>query len=111
MRQTLCGIQRHFSTVVDPRVDHLVEHNLLEMIITSICAVTCGADNWVEVEDWAIGKIDWLKQHLELKNGIPSHDTFRRVFLRIDPEQYQASFMSWIQAEGFPRQSGHEDKV
>ena len=99
MLQTpLAGIQKCFSTVVDPRVDYLVEHNLLEMIIMSICAVICGADNWVEVADWAREKMDWLKQHLELKNGIPSHDTFRRIFLRIDPEQYQASFMSWIQA-------------
>jgi len=91
-------IEKHFSTVEDTRLQYLVEHNLLEMVILSICAVICGADSWVEVADWARARIDWLKQYLELENGIPSHDTFSRVFLRIDPEQYQASFMSWIQA-------------
>lgn len=76
MLQTpLSGIQKSFSTVEDPRVNCLVEHNLLEMIIMSICAVICSADNWVEAADWGRGKMDWLKQHLELKTGIPSHDT------------------------------------
>jgi len=95
---TIATIQEHFSTINDPRTDYLTEYSLIEMIAITICAVICGADNWVEVVDWAHERIDWLKQYLELCNGIPSHDTFRRVFLLIDPEQFQASFMSWIQA-------------
>lgn len=94
----IATIQKHFSTLKDPRVDYLVDHDLLEMIVMTICAVICGADNWVDVGNWSEEKIDWLKQFLELKNGIPSHDTLRRVFLLIDPGQFQASFMSWVQA-------------
>lgn len=91
-------IQEHFSVVEDPRAEFLVEYNLLEMIIIAICAVICGANDWVAVVDWGTIKIAWLKQYLVLENGIPSHDTFRRVFLRINPEQFQQGFMAWIAA-------------
>lgn len=91
-------IQEHFSIVEDPRVEYLVDHNLSEMIVIAICAVICGANDWVAVADWGKAKTDWLKQYLALKNGIPSHDCFRRLFLRLDPEQFQKGFMSWIQA-------------
>ena len=96
--KAITTIQEHFSSVEDPRVEFLVEHNLLEMIVIAICAVICGANDWVAVADWGETKLAWLKQYLKLENGIPTHDTFRRVFLRIKPEQFQLSFMSWIGA-------------
>lgn len=97
-QDAVATIQEHFSTLEDPRVDYLVEHNLLEIIVIAICAVICGANDWVAIADWGETKLEWLKRHLALPNGIPKHDTFRRVFLRLDPEQFQQSFMSWIKA-------------
>jgi predicted transposase YbfD/YdcC len=67
------------------------------MVIT-ICAVVCGADNWVEVELFGQSKEKWLRTFLELPHGIPSHDTFRRVFKRLDSEQFQQHFRAWIGA-------------
>lgn len=92
------SIQKHFAIVEGPRVEYLVEHNLSEMIVIAICAVICGADDWVAVADWGDAKVSWLKQYLTLANGIPSHDCYRRLFLRLNPEQFQKGFMSWIQA-------------
>ncbi len=92
-------LEEHFSAVEDPRTDYLVEHNLTEMIIMAICASICGAENWVDVANWAKEKTEWLKEKgLELKYGVPTYYTFRRVFLRIDPEQFQAGFTGWIKA-------------
>jgi hypothetical protein len=60
--------------------------------------VICGADTWVDVEEFGKSKREWLETFLELPNGIPSHDTFGRVFARLKPEQFQACFLSWVQA-------------
>ena len=73
------------------------EHPLLNIIVIAICGVICGADSWVEIEQFGQAKHDWLGGFLDLTNGIPSHDTFGRVFARIDPEQFQAGFSSWVQ--------------
>jgi hypothetical protein len=86
----------HFAEVDDPRVEYLVDHNLVDII--AICAVITGADTWTDVELFGQSKQPWLKKWLELPNGIPSHATFGRVFAQIDPEQFQAGFLSWIWA-------------
>jgi predicted transposase YbfD/YdcC len=92
-------IEKHFSNVEDPRTEYLIEHDLMEMIFIALCAVISSADNWVDVVNWAEGKVDWLREKgLKLENGIPAHDTFGRVFLLIDPEQFQAGFASWVKA-------------
>jgi hypothetical protein len=67
-------------------------------MIIAICGVICGADDWVAIERFGQAKIDWFKTFLELPNGIPSHDTFGRVFGLLDPEQFQRSFLNWVQA-------------
>ena len=90
--------QTHFEIVDDPRVDYLIDHPLVEIIIIAICAVICGADDWVAIETWGKTKVEWLKSFMELEKGIPTHYTFRRVFAQIDPEQFQAGFMSWTEA-------------
>jgi len=74
------------------------DHQLLEIIVIAICAVICGADDWVEIAAWGNEKEMWLKQFLELANGIPSHDTFGRVFSRLDAEGFEAAFLAWVQA-------------
>lgn len=91
-------LRDHFSNLKDPRVDRTKLHHLLDIIIIAICAVICGADTWVDVEQFGKAKIEWLRTFLELPNGIPSHDTFGRVFARLDPEQFQCSFLNWVQA-------------
>jgi len=98
MTQTIqTSIADHFGQVKDPR-DLGVDHLLIEMITIAICAVICGADSWVEIEQFGQAKEKWLRKFLILPNGIPSHDTFGRVFGLIDPHQFQNSFVSWIEA-------------
>ena len=92
------AISEHFADLEDPRIDRTKLHQLFDVIIIAICAVICGADTWVAVEEFGNAKIDWVRTFLELPNGIPSHDTFGRVFALLDPEQFQRCFGSWIQA-------------
>ena len=91
------SIKKHFSKVPDPRLNRTKKHELIDIILIAICAVICGADSWVEVEIFGKSKIEWLKTFLELPNGIPSHDTFGRVFAKINPESFQASFKEWVE--------------
>jgi predicted transposase YbfD/YdcC len=89
---------QHFSKIDDPRVEYLVEHKLIDIITIAVCAVIAGADTWVEVEQFGQEKQDWFEQFLELPNGIPTHDTFGRVFAKIKAEQFQQCFLDWMQA-------------
>ena len=91
-------LEEHFRTVRDPRVERTKEHKLIDVIAIAICAVICGAEGWVDMENFGNGKLPWLKMFLELPNGIPSHDTFGRVFSLIDPKEFQESFRSWVQS-------------
>ena len=87
----------HFSDLEDPRNDNR-RHLLLDIIVIAICAAICGADTWTDVELFGQAKEQWFRKFLELPHGIPSHDTFGRVFALIDPEQFQACFRDWIAA-------------
>ena len=87
----------YFSDVEDPRSDNK-RHLLLDIIVISICAAICGADTWTDVELFGQAKERWFRTFLELPHGIPSHDTFSRVFALIDAEQFQESFRNWIAA-------------
>ena len=91
-------IADHFGKMEDPRVEWSIQHKLIDIITIAICAVICAADTWVDIEAYGLAKSEWLKQFLELPNGIPSHDTFARVFARLDPEQFQQSFLSWVKS-------------
>ena len=92
------AIRRHFRPLRDPRRAHRRRHLLLDIVVTAICAVLCGANTWPEVATWARRRQGWLRRFLALPNGVPSHDTFERVFDRIDPQAFQACFRSWIAA-------------
>ena len=97
MRESGNGIIEHFSIIKDPRESNR-RHKLIDIITIALCAIICGCDSWEEVEDFGEFKVDWLKTFLELPHGIPSHDTFGRVFARIDPVEFQASFSNWMKA-------------
>ena len=86
----------HFSQLTDPRIDRTKEHKLIDILTIAICAMICGADNWVAMEQYGNSKQEWLKQFLELPNGIPSHDTISRVFARIDPSEFEQCFRDWV---------------
>jgi predicted transposase YbfD/YdcC len=92
------SLTRHFATLEDPRCALKRRHNLLDMIVIAIAATLCGADGWVQIEEFGRSKQAWLKQFLELPNGIPSHDTFGRVFSLLQPEAFEACFRDWVEA-------------
>lgn len=88
----------HFGEIEDPRIDRTKDHKLIDIITIAICAVICGAETWVAVQTYGHAKHDWLKQFLELPNGIPSHDTFGRVFGLLNPDKFQECFLNWIKS-------------
>jgi predicted transposase YbfD/YdcC len=92
------SIAKHFRELKDPRTGNAKQHIFLEILIIAICAVICGADGWNDVELYGKNKKAWLKTFLELPKGIPSHDTFGRVFALIQPDEFQERFIEWIKA-------------
>jgi predicted transposase YbfD/YdcC len=89
---------KHFEGLADPRTGNAKAHLFLEILIIAILAVICGADGWSDVELFGKNKKTWLKTFLKLPKGIPSHDTFGRVFAKIKPEEFQKRFIEWVQA-------------
>ena len=90
------SLVEHFSSITDPRIDRTKRHKLIDILVIAICATICGADGWEEFELFGQAKHEWFKSFLELPNGIPSDDTFRRVFSRIDPRQFRHCFLEWV---------------
>ena len=97
-RTTVALLTDRFASLEDPRTGRAKRHKFIDVLVIAICAVICGADSWVDVEMFGKSKRDWLSRLLELPNGIPSHDTFGRVFAMIDPVQFEACFTEWVQA-------------
>jgi predicted transposase YbfD/YdcC len=87
-----------FENVKDPRVERTKRHKLIDIITIAICAVICGAETWIAIETYGQEKQEWLRKFLELSNGIPSHDTFARVFAKINPASFQECFLEWIKS-------------
>jgi predicted transposase YbfD/YdcC len=95
--QPFQSLEACFGDIPDPRVVGRCDHNLVEIIMVAVCAVLCGAENWSEVEEFGEAKADWLKHYLDLPAGIPSHDTFSRVFRLLDATAFQTRFMKWVE--------------
>jgi len=92
------SILTHFGTIEDPRDERGKEHLLIDIIAIAICAVLCGAESWTDIEEYGRAKVEWLQTFLSLPNGIPTHDTFARLFARLDPESMRHCFIGWIAA-------------
>lgn len=98
LSKTPASILEHFARLPDPRREHGQIHRLDEIVFMAICGVLCGADSWQEIADDSESKFDWLSTFLTLPGGVPSHDTFRRVFCLLNPVAFQACFSDWMTA-------------
>lgn len=93
-------MKEYFEIIRDPRQASKVMHNMVEAIVMVVCAVIAGCDVWEDIADFCRVKEAWLREKLglELKNGVPSHDTFARIFQRMDPKEFEEGFRSWVSA-------------
>lgn len=92
------SISQHFAQLKDPRIKRTKRHPLINILVIALCGIICGANDWVQIAAFGKAKRAWLSKYLDLSSGIPSHDTFGRVFARLDPEAFEEGFLSWIQA-------------
>jgi predicted transposase YbfD/YdcC len=98
LRHPDLSIPKHFAKLKDPRRRHRRLHHLQDILVIALCAVIAGAQDWQDIELFGRERRDWLKRFLRLPHGIPSHDTFERVFDRLDPSAFQAAFRHWVRA-------------
>lgn len=91
------SLVQHFTDIKDPRVERTKKHQLTDILVIAILAVIAGAQGWEDIENYGISKQQWLEEFLALPNGIPSDDTFRRVFEFIDPEALNRCFLRWVE--------------
>jgi predicted transposase YbfD/YdcC len=88
----------HFKSLSDPRVNRTKDHELIDVLVIAICTLLCAGESFNDMEDFGHAKVDWFKTFLTLRNGIPSHDTFNRVFAALDPLAFGECFMAWTQS-------------
>src|SRR4029078_5084429 len=92
------SLVRHLGGVEDPRFQGKIEHRLIDILMIAVCAVIACAESWDDIALYGRNKLGWLQSFLTLAHGIPSHDTFRRAFLLIDPDAFEACFSAWAQS-------------
>ena len=92
------SIVDHFHDLEDPRIERAKKHNLLDILVFAVCTLLTGGEGFQDMELFGKSKRHWLQTFLALPHGIPSHDTFGRVFARLNPQCFQACFLSWTRA-------------
>ena len=97
MDNSVAAFAAYFDDLEDPRQAQGQLHLLFDLLMIAICAAICGADNWVAVETFAKAKAEWFLSILKLPNGIPAHDTYRRLFMLLDKDAFGVCFTNWIQ--------------
>src|SRR4051812_140927 len=93
-----------FASLPDPRLPRTRLHPLLNVLVIALCAMISGAESFVDMQEWGLEKEGWLRERLDLEHGIPSHDTFARVFARLDPAAFTTCFLRWVEALREPTQ-------
>src|SRR5918996_5932493 len=92
------SIVTHFQSLEDPRIERTKKHHLLDILVIAVCTLLTGGEGFQDMELFGKSKLRWLQTFLALPHGIPSHDTFGRVFARLNPQRFQQCFLSWTQA-------------
>jgi hypothetical protein len=96
MTDPSAAIYKHFEKVTDPRINRGANHSLLDMIFVALTATICGSNGWADVERFGNSKLDWFRQYIDLEHGVPSHDTFGRVFSRLNTGEFLDAMHSWV---------------
>lgn len=89
-------LKDYLEALEDPRIDRTKKHALIDILVIAICAAICGAKTWIDIQDFGESKKEWFASFLDLKHGIPSHDTFRRLFILLNPEKFLEVFINWV---------------
>jgi len=100
MSSRLVAVFTPFENLTDPRVERTRRHDLFELVVVAICGTIAGSDSWLDIERFGNERMDWLQTFLKLEEGIPSHDTFGRVFAKLNPAQLAACIQQWFDDMG-----------
>jgi predicted transposase YbfD/YdcC len=100
MSQKLVDVFTTFENLTDPRMERTRQHSLFELVVVALCGTIAGSNSWADIERFGNERLDWLRQFLRLRNGIPSHDTFGRVFSLLDPAQLANCIGQWLDDVG-----------